>query len=156
VVAEAQYYSSTMVDHESGMRPFSSERAIMTNPNDPTISDRAKGIAEELIRTDRAEHHGVIEQAMLQLPGRGDAVANVTERWPLARVRDFACDVVVFGVERRAERGQARCRHDGDERGDETVLDRGRARAVPRKFADVHDHDILLVELNALQSACLP
>jgi len=62
----------------------------------------------------------------------------------------------VLGVDRRAERGQACNRRDGDERGDESVLDRGGARAVLHKFADELDHDILLVELNALQSARVP
>ena len=51
------------------MRPVSSEQAIMTKANEPSISGRAKAIAEGLIRTDRAEHRGVIEQAMLQRRG---------------------------------------------------------------------------------------
>ena len=42
----------------------------MVKPTDLTLSARAKAIAVGLIRTDRADHHGVIERAMLRLAGR--------------------------------------------------------------------------------------
>ena len=93
---------------------------------------------------------------MLQLPGRGEAVAGVTGRSRLARVLDRVRDSDVLGVDRRAERGQSRDRRDGNESGDESVLDRGGASAVLHKLADELDHDILLVELNTLQSARVP
>ena len=42
----------------------------MVTPADLTLSARAKAIAEGLIRTDRADRHGVIEHAMLRLASR--------------------------------------------------------------------------------------
>ena len=39
-------------------------------PADPTLSQRAKAIAEGLIRTNRADHHGVVEHAMLRLSSK--------------------------------------------------------------------------------------
>ena len=40
-------------------------------PTEPSISPRAKAIAEGLIRTDRAGKHGVYDQGMLRLERRG-------------------------------------------------------------------------------------
>ena len=42
----------------------------MVTPADPALSARAKAIAEGLIRTDRADHHGAIEHAMLRPASR--------------------------------------------------------------------------------------
>ncbi len=39
----------------------------MTSPTEPTLSARARAIAEGRIPTHRAESHGVIEHGMLQL-----------------------------------------------------------------------------------------
>jgi hypothetical protein len=43
---------------------------MATTPTDPTVSARAKAIAEGLIRTERAGHKGVLEQGMLKLKCR--------------------------------------------------------------------------------------
>jgi hypothetical protein len=43
---------------------------LTVTATDPAISQRARAIAEGLIRTDRAHHRGVIEHGMLRLTNR--------------------------------------------------------------------------------------
>src|SRR5512135_2443172 len=53
---------------------------------------------------------------------------------------DVGRDRVVPGVERRAESGQTGDRHDGDQGGDEPVLDRGRTGAILCEAANEMEH----------------
>jgi len=63
---------------------------------------------------------------------------------PLCLGADFRGDRVVTRVQGRAERGQTGDRHDGDESGDQAVLDRGRARFVAEQLAnEIHDFALL-------------
>jgi len=60
---------------------------------------------------------------------------------------DLRGDCVVTGVQGRAERGQTSDRHDGDEGGDQAVLDRGGARFVAEQLAK-ESHDFSLLKLH--------
>ncbi len=46
------------------------EEAMPTPPGDSIVSQRARAVAQGLIRTGRAEHHGVFDRGMLKLRGR--------------------------------------------------------------------------------------
>src|SRR4029077_15910944 len=56
---------------------------------------------------------------------------------------DVGGDGVVPAVQGGTQRRQASDGHDGDERGDQTVLDRSGARAVLQNLANETDHDTL-------------
>src|SRR5260370_23797680 len=57
-------------------------------------------------------------------------------------------DVVVRGVEGRAERGQTGDGHDGNEGGDQAVLDGRGPRFVAEQLANELDHDFALLRLH--------